>query len=77
MALDIDSVQSFTDAELLKLYRAALAAISTGQSYIIGSQELTRANIGGVRETIGWLETRIESDGENTNVALARFGEVV
>lgn len=66
------TVQTGTDAELLLLYRAALAAISQGQSYQFGDKQLTRADLKEVREMITWLEDRVAAatlQGPAENVA--------
>jgi hypothetical protein len=53
------ALYEYTDAELLALYREALAAIATGQSYTIRGKALTRADLSEVREMIAWLEKRV------------------
>lgn len=40
-------------------YNAELA-VSTGQSYSIGSRSLTRANLSEIREQIKYWETRVD-----------------
>lgn len=42
-------------AEQMKAYKAALAALSLGQSYRIGERWLTRADLPEVRRTLEWL----------------------
>lgn len=74
MAIDVSSVQTFTDAELLKLWRNCLAAIATGQSYSIGGRTLTRADLKEAREMVDWLENRINAASDNGGIALADFG---
>ena len=52
----------YTDAELLALYREAFARLSVGgQSYKIGTREYVAADLPHIRETITWLESRVES----------------
>jgi hypothetical protein len=75
VTIDTSAIQQFTDAELLTLYRNALAAIATGQSYGIGGRTLTRPDLAEVREQINWLEQRIQDDATGGNIALARFGD--
>ncbi|MGB0972256.1 MAG: hypothetical protein ACPGVG_15045 [Mycobacterium sp.] len=77
MTIDVDSVQAFTDAELLKLCRAAVAAITLGQSYSIGGRSLTRADLDSLWETIERLEGRIEaaSDTHGDGIVQARLGD--
>jgi len=53
----------FSPAELteqITAWKAALLAVSTGQSYTIGKRTLTRADSKEIRETLAWLQT--ESD---------------
>lgn len=75
MSINIAGVQNFTDAELLTLYRAALAAVATGQSYSIGGRSLTRADLKSIREMVEWLEQRTNSEDNGGNIALVRFGD--
>lgn len=80
MAITVGSVQTFTDEDLLVLYRAALAAVATGKEYTIGGRNgrtLTREDAKEIRETISWLEQRITnaSGGDTGGVALVQFGD--
>lgn len=53
---------TFTDQELLDLYRQAYAEIAvTGQDYMIGSRRFTAADLSKIAEQISWLESRIEA----------------
>lgn len=67
-----------TDAELLAAFKSALLSVSTGQSYTINNRTLTRANLKEIRETIAWLEQRIDvadttTDETGTGIALVNF----
>jgi len=75
MAIDTGSVQTFTNAELLTLYRSALAAVATGQSYSIGGRTLSRADLGQIRDTIDWLQSQIGDEATGGKHALIQFGE--
>lgn len=56
-----------TDAELLVFARAAVASILvTGQAYGTNGRSLTRADLAQLRETITWLEGRIDASDSNT-----------
>ena len=67
--------ETYTDPELLELYRQAMAKISIGEEYTIGGRTLKSADLQAVRETIDWLEQRIQaSSTTGSNTALARFG---
>lgn len=78
MPIDTSGVQTFTDAELLVLWRACLAAIATGQSYAIGGRTLTRADAKEAREMIDWLEARVSvASDDGGGIALVKYGERV
>lgn len=50
----------YSDAELLKLYREALAkCATTGGSYTLGDRSFTSHDLPEIRAQISWLETRI------------------
>lgn len=74
MAIDINGTPEYTDADLLVLWRNALASVATGQSYSIGGRSLTRADVKECRDMIQWLESRIDaaanSDGGMTAYAV-------
>jgi hypothetical protein len=78
MAIDTD-IQTFTDAELLKLYRKALADIAVGgQGYGLSGRTLTRADLGDIIDVIEKLEGRIEEESNTEgggSVVLAQFGD--
>lgn len=66
---------ALTNSALLTLYKEALEAIATGQSYTIGGRSLSRANIREVRETIEWLERRIRRATSRTgDCDVVKFG---
>lgn len=71
------SVQTFTDTELLNLYRLALAKIAAGQSYQMNGRMLTNADLKDVREQIDWLEARINAAaaGVDGDAVLGVYGE--
>jgi hypothetical protein len=51
---------TYTDAELLALFREAYARIATsGESYTIGSRSYSSANLTEIRDQIQWLEQRV------------------
>lgn len=79
MPIDTGSIQEYSDAELLVLFRNALAAVATGQEYRIGDRTLTRANLKEIRETIDWLDERTDTaaTAADDGIALVRYGERV
>lgn len=73
MAVDPSKFPEVTDAELLTIYRAAMAALGTGQSYSINGRTMTRVDIAEVRETITWLEARIDTKTGDGDVGVVTF----
>ncbi len=72
MVTKVTTANTYTDAELLALFREGVALIAaTGQAYKIGTREYNAANLPAMREMIDWLEGRIsaESNGIVTNYA--------
>lgn len=72
MVTKVTTANSYSDAELLALFREGVALIAaTGQSYQISGRMYTAANLPAMRDTIDWLEGRIssESNGIVTNYA--------
>lgn len=73
MAIDTN-VQTFTDAELLKLTRKAIADILVGgQAYGINGRNLTRADLPTLMETQKELEQRINDASGTGSIALCSF----
>lgn len=74
---EIADIPDFTDAELLKVYRQALLDLAwKGRATTAhDGRHLTRADEKFVRETIEWLEARIDEDDDDQpgDVALAVF----
>jgi hypothetical protein len=51
---------TWQEAEVhLKAWQAADLAVSTGQSYSLGSRSLTRANIADIRQQIAYWEKKV------------------
>ena len=72
MVTKVTTANSYSDAELLALFREGVALIAaTGQSYQISGRTYTAANLPAMRDAIDWLEGRIssESNGIVTNYA--------
>lgn len=75
MAIDISSIQTFTDAELLILVRSAIAQITVGgQAYTaIGNRTLTRADLSDLRAAEVDLQSRIEESANGRMTAYGSF----
>jgi hypothetical protein len=76
---DITALPDYTDSELLKLYRSALANGWAGTSRTINGRSITFAGPKELRDTIEWLEERINADSTDASggIALVRYGERV
>lgn len=70
MVTKVTTANTYTDTELLALFREGVALIAaTGQAYKIGTREYNAANLPAMRDMIDWLEGRIsiETNGIATN----------
>jgi hypothetical protein len=72
MAIDISSLQTFSDSDLLKLYRWALATGAAGQSRTISGRSISFPNPKDLMDLIERLEARTSTDGGS---ALGVFGD--
>ena len=69
---------SITDTAMLVLYNEALQRVALGQSYQIGGRMLSRADISEIRQTIEWLERRINAAADPVGgLGLVRFEDQV
>ncbi len=75
MAIDVQSIQSFTDDELLKLYRWALANNAAGQSRTIEGRSVSFPPLDQLMKAVDWLESRVNTSENGGGVALAQFGD--
>lgn len=75
MAIDVDSIQDFTTAQLLKLVQYAIATLMTGgQSYTINGRQFTRADLDELRRMRTDLKAEVDAEEANEgSVALVRF----
>lgn len=67
----------YTDAELLALYREAIAALSQNKAYAIRGKSLTRSDIPHVREMIEWLERRVDAAASTNRVVIGQHSRRV
>ncbi len=75
MAIDVDALQTFTDAQLLKMYRWALAMNAAGQTRTIEGRTVTFPALNDLKNMIDWLEKRVASDSEGGGAVLVEFGD--
>lgn len=61
--------------EDLNLWKGALRAIATGQTYQVGNRSLTRANLAEVRATVRYYENEVArlSAGRRRGARMQRF----
>lgn len=77
MAIDVDSLQSFTAAEMLKLVEYAIAQLLVGsQSYTINGKTYVRADLDKLRKMRDDLNREVQEAASPTGTltALASFG---
>lgn len=65
---------TYTDEELLALYREAIAQLSVAQTYRLDGVEYTRAQLPHLRKVVEWLESRIAVASGRQAHNTARFG---
>lgn len=77
MAIDVDAVSTYTDAELLVLYRHCLATGAAGTTRQINGRMIQIPDIDKLMKLIDWLEARINTATDATagGIALVQFGE--
>lgn len=76
MSINIDSLQTFTDADLLKLYRWAMANGAAGQSRSVNGRNVQFPPLERLMKAIEWLESRVaqEASEPGGNIALVQVG---
>jgi hypothetical protein len=76
VAIDINNVPEYTDADILKVLRAALVNSATAQAYSYDGLMLSRYNPEQIHRLIRLYEDKIATanGGGGFRTALARFG---
>lgn len=75
MAVDVSTIDEYTDAEILKVLRSALISAAIAQSYSIGGRQLNRMSGRQIQSLIEIYERRVASSADdNAGIALVRFG---
>jgi hypothetical protein len=57
------TAETYSDEELLALYRQALAELAVAQQTVIRGKTVSRASIPHIKEMIVWLEKRTGTGG--------------
>lgn len=80
MAIDASSLTSYSDSDLLTIYRWAMANGAAGQTRTINGRSVTFPALADMMKAIDWLEARVETaaatDAGGGNV-LVKYGERV
>lgn len=74
--IDISSLQTFTDTDLLTIYRYAMATGGFRKMYNVNGRDIEVPDAQTVMNAIAWLEQRIEDDSNSAAggmVSLAQF----
>ena len=75
---DITALPDYTDAQLLKLYKWAMANGAAGQSRTINGRAIAFPPLADLMKAIEWLESREQAAANATTgngIALAKYGE--
>jgi hypothetical protein len=75
MAIDVENIQEFTEADLLKLYRWAMANNAAGQTRSIDGRSVSFPPLESLMKAIGWLESRVNATEQGGGIALVEFSE--
>lgn len=73
---EISNLPDYSDAELLKLYRWAMANGAAGTTRTINNRTIEFPSLPDLTATIAWLEQRIAASSSSGGIAVARFREV-
>lgn len=71
---DISGLPDYTDSELIRLYKWALANGAAGTTRSINGRSVSFPSVKDIRETIEWLEARSNA-ASNDGIALITFDE--
>ena len=67
MPINAQSLPTYTDAEMLNIYRWALANGAAGQTRTVNGRTITFASVADITATIQWLELRLAAAGGGQN----------
>jgi len=78
--IDVSSLQTFSDSDLLTIYRYILATGGFRQEYSVNGRSFRAPDQDACIKTIAWLEQRIQDDanlqsGEGGNVVVVTFDQ--
>lgn len=76
MAVTVANLNTYTDAEILKVLRSALVDAAIAQSYSINGRNLSRLNATQLQSLIEIYEARVEAASTTTggHIATVKFG---
>jgi len=73
---DIAALPAYTDAELLLLYRWALANGAAGQSRTINGRSISFPNVNDIMAAIDWLQQKTNVAAGDDGVVLLETNEI-
>jgi hypothetical protein len=74
--VDPSTLRTYTDAELLSLYRWAMANGAGGQTRTIGGRSITFPPLPDLMQAVTWLESRVNAASDDGGgIALVQYGE--
>lgn len=68
---DSSSLTTYTDQDMVLIYRDAIVKVASGQSYTINGRTMTRANLQELQETLAFWEMRATADGNGLGMGTA------
>lgn len=77
MPIDLDSVQTFTDAEIVKVLRRAMVDAAIAEHYAVGGKSLARFSPVEIQKLIEVYESRVAAASAGTDrmrPLLSKFG---
>lgn len=73
--VQIDALPDYSDANIVKMLKQAIIAVSTGQTVMMNGHTVSRANLKDLRETLAFFEERANAEDDSGGIALAQYGE--
>lgn len=76
--INVNGLQTFTDSDMVTLFRWAIAQLALSESVEIEGRRITRAQLPALRDTLQFFEERVydaQYAQAGGNVAVAGFGD--
>jgi len=78
MSINVNALQTFSDTDMVTLFRWAIAQLALSESVEIEGRKITRAQLPALRDTLQFFEQRVNDDlysQAGGNVAVAGFSD--